>query len=236
MELLVCYYAALRERAGVARQRFEGLPEPLDVRGLKRELERLRPELGSLAHVRAVLGTAYVSEDTPVPPGSEVHLLPPVSGGQPPGEAEGSHRDHFELASAPLDVQRLLGLVAGNGIGGQCLFVGTVRDQNRGRPVMRIDYEAFEAMAGPEMQRIFADCRRELGSEQRPEKGLQLAVAHRVGSVWVGQPAVVVAAGSPHRDQAFLACRFLIDTLKERLPIWKHEHYPDGSSWIGDRP
>jgi MoaE-MoaD fusion protein len=236
VELILCYYAALRERAGLARERLGDLPEPLTVAALKRELERRRPELGSLAHVRAVLGTAYVREETLVPAGSEVHLLPPVSGGQEQSGEAATSRDHFELSEQPLDPLRQLALVGESGVGGQCLFVGTVRDQNRGRSVVRIDYEAFEAMAGPEMQRIFADCRRELEAELRPEQRLVLAVAHRVGPVWVGEPAVVVAAGSPHRDQAFRACRFLIDTLKERLPIWKHELYPDGSSWIGDRP
>lgn len=232
MELTLCFYAALRERAGGARLGCAGLPEGLTVFELKRELERRHPQLGSLAHVRAVLEQRYVPEETPLRDGQEVHLLPPVSGGQgeaPPG-------DRFVLSPTPLDPAAWLAAVAEPGLGGQCLFVGSVRDSNRGRPVVRIDYEAFEAMAGPEMQRIFEECHQSLDPERRPERRLRLAVAHRIGAVEVGQPAVVVAAASPHRDSAFAACRFLIDTLKQRLPIWKHERYPDGSCWIGDRP
>lgn len=232
MELTLCFYAALRERAGAARRSCVGLPEALTVAELKRELERRHPELGSLAHVRAVLGQAYVADSTPLQTGQEVHLLPPVSGGQ----AEVAGADRFLLSAEPLDPAAWLAGVAEPGLGGQCLFVGSVRDRNRGREVQRIDYEAFEAMAGPEMGRIFAECRQRFDPEGRPERRLRLAVAHRIGPVLVGEPAVVVAAASPHRDSAFEACRFLIDTLKQRLPIWKHERYPDGSCWIGDRP
>ncbi len=232
MELTLCFYAALRERAGAARWRCAELPEPLSVAALKRELERRHPELGSLTHVRAVLGNAYVPDETPLVAGQEVHLLPPVSGGQ----AQRPSFDRFLLSAEPLDPAAWLASVAEPGLGGQCLFVGSVRDRNRGREVARIDYEAFESMAGPEMERIFAECRSRFDPDGRPERRLRLAVAHRIGPVEVGEPAVVVAVASPHRDNAFEACRFLIDTLKERLPIWKHERYPDGSCWIGDRP
>ncbi len=232
MELTLCFYAALRERAGAARWRCPELPEGLTVAGLKRELERRRPELGSLAHVRAVLGNTYVPDETALAAGQEVHLLPPVSGGQ----AERCAADRFALCAEPLDPSAWLASVAEPGLGGQCLFVGSVRDRNRGREVERIDYEAFEAMAGPEMERIFAECHLRFDPDRRPERRLRLAVAHRIGPVRVGEPAVVVAVASPHRDNAFEACRFLIDTLKARLPIWKHERYPDGSCWIGDRP
>jgi molybdopterin synthase catalytic subunit len=91
------------------------------------------------------------------------------------------------------------------------------------------------------MARIFDDCRRELGlpaaeDANLPEQHLRMLVEHRVGSVPIGAPAVAIAVAAPHRERAFAACRFLIDTLKQRLPIWKKEVYADGSAWIGERP
>ena len=103
------------------------------------------------------------------------------------------------------------------------MFTGTTRDTNRGQEVVRLDYEAFHAMAGPEMSRIFEDCaaaQARVGGGD-PRLDLRMLCVHRTGTVGVGEPSVVIAVASPHRDAAFLAARFLIDTLKERLPVWK---------------
>ena len=109
-------------------------------------------------------------------------------------------------------------------------FTGSTREENRGKRVVRLEYEAFEKMTGPEMQRIFERCR----AEQQGAR-LRMLVAHRVGVVEVGEPSVVIAVASPHRAQAFAAARFLIDELKRTLPVWKKEIYADGEHWIGDR-
>jgi molybdopterin synthase catalytic subunit len=112
------------------------------------------------------------------------------------------------------------------------------RDRNRGEDVAKLDYEAFEAMTGPEMGRIFARCRADFGPESQAgdtEYELRMLCVHRTGVVPVGQPSVVIAVASPHRDAAFLAARFLIDELKQSLPVWKKEHYSAGHHWIGDR-
>ena len=113
-------------------------------------------------------------------------------------------------------------------------FTGTTRNTNRGQDVVRLDYEAFEPMTGPEMERIFEECRAVHGGPD-PARRLRMLCVHRIGTVGVGEPSVVIAVASPHRDSAFLAARFLIDTLKERLPVWKKEVYGDGHHWIGDR-
>ena len=114
-------------------------------------------------------------------------------------------------------------------------FTGTTRDTNRGLDVVRLDYEAFERMTGPEMVRIFEECRAAHSSPDDPARALRMLCVHRVGTVEVGEPSIVIAVASPHRDTAFKAARFLIDTLKERLPVWKKEIYTDGHHWIGDR-
>ena len=114
-------------------------------------------------------------------------------------------------------------------------FTGLTRDSNRGQEVVRLDYEAFAEMAGTEMEQIFAECRARVGAEGEPERRLRMLVLHRTGTVGVGEPSVVVAVASPHRDAAFEAGRFLIDELKTRVPLWKKELYGDGHHWINDR-
>ena len=89
-------------------------------------------------------------------------------------------------------------------------------------------------MTGPEMARIFERCRSELAADDAA-RALRMLCQHRVGVVEVGEPSVVIAVASPHRDQAFRACRFLIDELKASLPVWKKEFYEGGAHWIGER-
>lgn len=211
----------------------EDLPEALDVRGLKRELERRCPELGSLAHVRGVVGTSYVTEECVLLDGQTVALLPPVSGGAADGD-DALARGVFELCPDAIEVALAHARVAHPACGAICTFTGTTRDQHRGRRVLRLEYEAFEAMTAPEMARIFARCRSELAADEGA-RALRMLVQHRVGTVAVGEPSVVIAVASPHRDLALGAARFLIDELKLSLPIWKKEIYPDGEHWIGDR-
>ncbi len=109
--------------------------------------------------------------------------------------------------------------------GAVCLFVGVVRNENAGRPVLRLEYEAYEEMALPLMEEIAAEtCR------LHPITAIR--IVHRLGTLEVGEISVVVAVSSPHRNEAFAACRFAIDALKSRVPIWKKEHYADGSAWL----
>jgi molybdopterin synthase catalytic subunit len=237
MRQRVLLFASLRERAGRGELLLEGLPDGLTVGGLKRLLEERRPELGSLEHVAGVVGERYVPDETPLAADGEVALLPPVSGGEAGASDEDLSRGLFLLSAAPLDVEGLRRRVEAPSCGAVVVFCGNVREHNRGRTVDRIDYEAFERMAGPEMERIFARCRAEHGDGEgvRPERALRMLCAHRVGEVAVGEPSVVIAVASPHRDAAFLAARFLIDALKETLPVWKKEVYEDGHHWIGER-
>jgi len=132
----------------------------------------------------------------------------------------------FRVSADPLRVELALELVRRPEAGGTALFVGTVRDHNEGRSVVLLEYEAYVSMAIKEMERIA----RELESEL---EGVRLSVLHRIGELRIGDLAVVCAASAPHRDAAFRACRALIDRVKERVPIWKREHGPDGPYWVG---
>ena len=234
MQLVVELYAGLRERAGQAELVVEGLPLPLDVSGLKTELQQRMPELGSLEHVTAVVGTEYVSDSHELSEGERVALLPPVSGGEV-SEAELSE-GLFVLTAAPLDVAAAQRTVEDKSCGAVVVFTGNVRERNRGEDVTRLEYEALERMAGPEMTRIFESVRADHGDPDGsdPERALRMYCAHRMGVVEVGEPSVVIAVASPHRAAAFDAARALIDRLKERLPVWKKEIYADGHHWIGE--
>lgn len=130
------------------------------------------------------------------------------------------------LRDEPLSVDEALASVRHVSAGGVCVFLGTVRDHNDGRSVVRLEYEAYASMAVAEMTRIAQEIAAEI-----PET--RLAVVHRIGSLTVGDVAVVCAASAPHRDEAYRACRALIDRVKARAPIWKREQGPDGAAWIG---
>jgi MoaE-MoaD fusion protein len=229
VQLTVRLFAVLRERAGAECLHLDDLPDDLDVGGLKAILAERHPELGPLEHVAGVIGTDYVRDDRLLAGGDEVALLPPVSGGSGLEYQAGV----FELRAEPLDPGALQARVQAPSCGAVVGFTGVTRQRNRGQDVSRLDYEAFEAMAGPEMARIFAECRERFADGE--ERALRMLCVHRTGTVAVGEPSIVIAVASPHREAAFLAAKFLIDTLKQRLPVWKKEVYGDGHHWIGDR-
>ena len=127
------------------------------------------------------------------------------------------------LTRDPIDVPGLLAVSPADGA--VCLFVGVVRSENGGRAVSHLEYEAYEDMAVPLMEQIAAEtCAR------WPVTVVRLV--HRLGRLEIGQPSVAVAVASPHRAEAFAACRYAIDTLKAKVPIWKKEFYADGAVWL----
>jgi len=134
--------------------------------------------------------------------------------------------NRFYLLDSPIEPQRLRLALQHGAFGGYVSFEGWVRDFNEGRAVQRLEYEAFAALAQREGERII------------DEAGVRFALgralcAHRVGALAIGELAVWVGVSSAHRDEAFQACRFIIDEIKHRLPIWKKEYYADGDSgWV----
>lgn len=131
-----------------------------------------------------------------------------------------------DLRDAPLSVDEAIAHVSRPGAGGVAVFLGIVRDENDGRAVTTLEYQAYDAMARREMAAIAEEIEREI-------EGARVCALHRTGSLAVGEAAVVCAASAPHRGEAFRACRALIDRIKERVPIWKREWGPDGAAWVG---
>ena len=131
----------------------------------------------------------------------------------------------FSVTAAPLDVSTAAALVGAAECGAVATFVGLVRNHNAGRRVLRLEYECYEPLAVTSFRRIEAEA-----AGQWPDA--RLAIAHRVGTLAVGEATVVIAAGSPHRADAFAACRYAIERLKQIAPIWKREHFEGGEVWI----
>lgn len=137
---------------------------------------------------------------------------------------------HIHLTDQPIDVAAVLASVQDEGAGAVNTFIGTVRNQSTGRRVVRLDYEAYDKMALHQMRRV---------AEQAREKWpmlRQVAVTHRKGRLAIGDVAVVVAVSTPHRADSFAACQYIIDTIKQVVPIWKKEEYEDGSVWVAAHP
>jgi molybdopterin synthase catalytic subunit len=128
-----------------------------------------------------------------------------------------------ELVRSPIDLASLSAATPQDGA--LALFVGVVRDHNKGRPVLHLEYEGYEEMALQELGTIAAEARRLFPVTQ-------VRIVHRLGRLEIGEASVAVAVTSPHRAQAFDACRFAIDMLKKTVPIWKKEFYADGEVWL----
>lgn len=133
---------------------------------------------------------------------------------------------HVAIVEGPIDVSRLMSLVADAGVGAVSMFLGTVRNSNDGRDVSGIDYQAYQPMAELELTAIANECGRE-------HPGVRLAIEHRVGSLVVGDISVAIAAAHARRAPALRAAAQVIESLKARVPIWKCERYLDGERrWV----
>jgi molybdopterin synthase catalytic subunit/molybdopterin converting factor small subunit len=213
MQIAIRCFATLRELA--ADRTTLSLPAGASVGDAWAVLAREHP--GLVPHrpfVRAARNGAYADWEAQLEDGDQVAFLPPVSGGGPTG-----------LAEAAIDIAGLEAAVAGSGHGALVTFVGRARDlADDGREVLELEYEAYPEMASHVLEEI-------AGEAERQWPGCAVAVVHRVGVVPIGQAAVVIVVAAPHRSDAYDANRFVIEAIKERLPIWKRERFADGSEW-----
>jgi molybdopterin synthase catalytic subunit len=133
---------------------------------------------------------------------------------------------HAAVVHAAIDPTEVLGRVGAPEDGAVLLFLGTVRNHADGQAVDGMTYEAYEGMATPVLSEIAREAAAKLGTDR-------VAVVHRVGELAIGEISVAIAVSSPHRAQAFDASRYVIEEIKKRLPVWKHEHFTDGrSKWV----
>lgn len=134
---------------------------------------------------------------------------------------------HIEVADHPLDAGAALGFCNAPGHGATDLFIGRVRDLNQGRAVRAVSYDMHAPLTRRTFEAICAEARAHWGPD------IRLWLAHRHGRLEVGEASVIAAVSTPHRDESFRACRYLVEEMKKRAPIWKQEHYVDGDSdWV----
>ena len=134
-----------------------------------------------------------------------------------------------EIVDTPIAADAIVAAMKAGGDGAVCVFDGIVRDNTRGRPTLYLDYEAYREMALEQMQRLAGDAVAKFGVRD-------VALVHRLGRLMVGETSVLIVVASAHRAAAFDACRWLIDTLKKTIPIWKKETFADGAVWADGEP
>ena len=132
----------------------------------------------------------------------------------------------FRIVEREITAQEVIDAVTEGSAGAVVVFLGTVRNQTRGRRVLYLEYEAYAPMAEKKLAEIAGEIREKWGIER-------VAVLHRVGRLEIGEVSVAIAVASPHRREAFEACQYLIDRLKQIVPIWKREVWEDGEEWVG---
>jgi molybdopterin converting factor subunit 1 len=234
MQVKLRYFASLRERLGKAGETRE-IQDGATVGTVWHLLTQERPELRELERsVAFAVAQEYVDKDHPLQDNDELAFIPPVSGGVMQKE-QNAKKDRKEparilakITQDSINMQELTDFVADPGAGAMNTFVGTTRNTNEGREVVRLEYECYPGMAEKEMAKI---------GEQALERWpiLKIAMIHRLGRVDIGEASVAIAVSSSHRHAAFEACHYAINTLKETVPIWKKELYEGGQVWIGSQ-
>ncbi|HXH23537.1 MAG TPA: molybdenum cofactor biosynthesis protein MoaE [Dehalococcoidia bacterium] len=200
------------------------LPEGARVADLKARLADeypiVRPMLRTLVFA---IDDEYIPTDEELHDGAEVSLIPPVSGGAEP----------FWLTADPLEPrqQELFDLVRRDECGAVIVFYGVVRNNAEGRAVLRLEYEAHETMAVRKMREVADEVKR------RFPDVVEIGIWHRTGLLEVGETSLLVALSSPHRREGFEAALWAVDRIKEVVPVWKKEHFADGSAaWVEGHP
>ena len=188
----------------------------------------MKPLAGSIA---CAVNQEYAASSTELREGDEVGLLPPVSGGKgAKGEQARELRSkHCAIVREPIDVREVREDLEDPGDGAAVLFDGVVRNNTRGRRTLYLDYEAYEQMALNEMEKLS-----QAALERYQVRDVR--IIHRLGRLQIGETSVLIGVASPHRSAAFEACRWLIDTLKKTVPIWKKEYFEDGAVWADGEP
>jgi len=220
MQVTVRFFAVHRDIVGAPKLQLD-VPEGTTLGGLWERLGEQYPALlPATRSIMFALNQAYADPSAELHDGDEAAFIPPVSGGQT--------EEPFLVTEHPLDGQPLLQYVQTPQDGAVVLFTGVVRDNFEGRATDYLVYEAYAAMAIPVLQQLAAE------AKSRWSIG-RVAIHHRIGRLAIGETAVIIVVAAPHRHAAFEAAEYIMDRIKEVAPIWKREHWADGSAeWVGD--
>jgi MoaE-MoaD fusion protein len=234
MQVRVRYLGMLKEIAGREDETVE-VADGARLGDLYGTLQQRIPQLLEFRHAIALaVNYEYSNKETLLRDGDEVALIPPVSGGAP-GEsvaadsAELRAAEHAAIVRHPINGAAIAAAIRQPDDGAVAIFDGIVRNQTRGRRTLYLDYTAYEPMALKQME--------QLAQQALANYAIRDAwLVHRLGRLQIGESSVYIAVASPHRAAAFDACRWLIDTLKKTVPIWKKEYFEDGAVWADGEP
>jgi molybdopterin converting factor subunit 1 len=235
MRVRVLFFGMLKDTAGKSSDLLD-LPESASVADLLAHYQGRMPRFkDSLPSLAVAVNQQYAGPETKLKADDEVALLPPVSGGS--GEAAGEtpagqpagRRRYASIVAVKIDTPAVLAGLKRGEDGAAVLFEGVVRNQTRGRKTLYLDYEAYEEMALQQMEALAEQSLKQFQIRD-------VALVHRLGRLEIGETSVLVVVASAHRAAAFDACRWLIDTLKRTVPIWKKEYFEDGAVWADGEP
>jgi len=226
MKIGVLFFGVLKDVVGRSSETVN-LPAGARVCDLLSYYAREAPGLEAMVPSLAIsVNREYSGADRVLREGDEVGLLPPVSGGsaedvRTPGDI-GIVRDR-------IDTDAIVARLKRPADGAVVVFDGVVRDNTRGRRTLYLEYEAYETMALKQMESLAQEARERLGVRA-------VAIVHRLGRLEIGETSVLIVVAAAHCGPAFEACRWIIDTLKKTVPIWKKEYFEDGAVWTGGEP
>jgi len=219
MQIRVLFFGMLKEWAGRGSDSLN-LPEGATVGDVIQHYQSSIPRLKDFASSIALsVNQEYAGADCRLKSGDEIGLLPPVSG----GAARAS------IVRGKIEVESVLRRVKRPEDGAAVLFDGVVRNNTRGRRTLYLDYEAYEEMALKQMEGLAEKAIAQFGVRE-------IEIVHRLGRLEIGETSVLIVVASAHRAAAFEACRWVIDTLKRTVPIWKKEYFEDGAVWADGEP
>jgi len=225
MQVRVLCFGVLKDRLGAEAAPVE-LPEGATVAALLRRLAARQP-LNLFQGIAVSVNAEYATAEYVLRDGDEVGLLPPVSGGS--GEEAAECFGSTKLTRAPIATEKIVNAAKQGEDGAVVVFDGIVRNNTRGRKTLHLDYEAYEEMAEKQMREIAQEARKRFAVRH-------VTIVHRLGRLQVGETSVLIVVAAAHRGPAFEACRWLIDTLKKTVPIWKKETFADGAVWADGEP
>ncbi|MFY9560323.1 MAG: molybdenum cofactor biosynthesis protein MoaE [Terriglobales bacterium] len=226
MQIRVLFFGVLKDLLGRSSDTLE-LPEGARLDAVLSHYARQAPRFETMLPSLAVsVNQEYSAADQALRGGDEVALLPPVSGGSE-GAAVGGGK--VGIVREPISTQAEIDRLKLPQDGAAVIFEGVVRNNTRERRTLYLNYEAYETMALKQMEGLVEQARSRFTIRD-------VAVVHRLGRLQIGETSVLIVVASAHRGPAFDACRWIIDTLKKTVPIWKKEYFEDGAVWADGEP
>jgi MoaE-MoaD fusion protein len=226
----VLLFGILKENIGASAIDIE-LPEGARVAGLLQQLSASRP-IAALKSIAVSVNAEFADASQVLHDGDEVGLLPPVSGGaheEAAGTRAADRRGSVTFTRLPIPTAEIIANAKKGQDGAVVGFDGIVREETRGRRVLHLDYEAYEEMALRQLERLAGQAKEKFGVRH-------VSIVHRLGRLEVGESSILIVVASAHRAEAFDASRWLIDTIKTTVPIWKKETFADGAVWADGEP